>query len=164
MTMVLSIVGTNALLLGKFLSCGQDTPQRPLTRVVRPYRSPIVGLIYRFARIMIPNLSRRKVQELEKKQKNFDKILVEEKLQGEKVSTERDNAERDAREKETTLLRLNRGREELQQQLSESERSRKQWQIELEDLVNIQDTADKNVHELEKAKRQVEQELAEQLE
>merc|ERR1712056_157050 len=50
----------------------------------------------------------------------------------------------------------------LQQSLDESERSRRQLQIELDDLVNTQGTADKNVHELEKAKRQVEQELAEQ--
>merc|ERR1712115_436207 len=66
-----------------------------------------------------------------------------------------DNAEREAREKETKLLNLNRT-------LDESERSRRQLQIELDDLANTQGTADKNVHELEKAKRQVEQELAEQ--
>merc|ERR1719158_2257323 len=105
---------------------------------------------------------RSKVLELEKKQRNFDKILAEEKMNGERISTERDNAERDAREKETKLLNLNRGLEELQAQLDESERSRRQLQIELDDLVNTQGTADKNVHELEKAKRQVEQELAEQ--
>merc|ERR1719398_137755 len=42
---------------------------------------------------------RSKVQELEKKQRNFDKILAEEKMNGEKISNERDNAEREAREK-----------------------------------------------------------------
>merc|ERR1719290_669788 len=51
---------------------------------------------------------RSKVQELEKKQRNFDKILAEEKMNGEKISNERDNAEREAREKETKLLNLNR--------------------------------------------------------
>merc|ERR1740137_166654 len=105
---------------------------------------------------------RSKVLELEKKQRNFDKILAEEKMNGERISTERDNAERDAREKETKLLNLNRGMEELQAQLDESERSRRQLQAELDDLVNTQGTADKNVHELEKAKRQLEQELVEQ--
>merc|ERR1719232_1089568 len=105
---------------------------------------------------------RSKVLELEKKQRNFDKILAEEKMNGERISTERDNAERDAREKETKLLNLNRGLEELQAQLDESERSRRQLQAELDDLVNTQGTADKNVHELEKAKRQLEQELVEQ--
>jgi len=105
---------------------------------------------------------RSKVLELEKKQRNFDKILAEEKMNGERISTERDNAERDAREKETKLLNLNRGMEEMQAQLDESERSRRQLQAELDDLVNTQGTADKNVHELEKAKRQLEQELVEQ--
>jgi len=105
---------------------------------------------------------RSKVLELEKKQRNFDKILAEEKMNGERISTERDNAERDAREKETKLLNLNRGLEELQAQLDESERARRQLQVELDDLVNTQGTADKNVHELEKAKRQLEQELVEQ--
>merc|ERR1719427_848478 len=100
---------------------------------------------------------RSKVQELEKKQRNFDKILAEEKMNGERISTERDNAERDAREKETKLLNLNRSLEELQASLDESERSRRQLQVELDDVVNTQGTADKNVHELEKAKRQVEQ-------
>merc|ERR1719237_363475 len=38
---------------------------------------------------------RSKVQELEKKQRNFDKILAEEKMNGEKISNERDNAERE---------------------------------------------------------------------
>merc|ERR1711936_1525367 len=60
------------------------------------------------------NSHRSKVLELEKKQRNFDKILAEEKMNGERISTERDNAERDAREKETKLLNLNRGMEEMQ--------------------------------------------------
>jgi len=105
---------------------------------------------------------RNKVLELEKKQRNFDKILAEEKLNGERISAERDNAERDAREKETKLLNLNRELEDLQATLDESERSRRQLSVELDDLANSQGTADKNVHELEKAKRQLEQELAEQ--
>merc|ERR1719208_143408 len=105
---------------------------------------------------------RSKVMELEKKQRNFDKILAEEKLNSERISTERDNAERDAREKETKLLNLNRAIEDIQSSLDESERSKRQLQVELDDLIDTQGTADKNVHELEKAKRQLEQELAEQ--
>merc|ERR1712025_617199 len=79
---------------------------------------------------------RSRVLELEKKQRTFDKILADEKM--------------------TKLLNLNRGLEELQAQLDESERARRQIQAELDDLVNTQGTADKNVHELEKAKRQLE--------
>merc|ERR1712227_949213 len=97
---------------------------------------------------------RSKVMDLEKKQRNFDKILAEEKLNAERISTERDNAERDAREKETKLLNLNRSIEDVQASLDESERARRSLQVELDDLINTQGTADKNVHELEKAKRQ----------
>merc|ERR1719507_2858615 len=69
---------------------------------------------------------RSKVLELEKKQRNFDKILAEEKMNGERISTERDNAERDAREKETKLLNLNRVMEDLQVSLDESDRNKRQ--------------------------------------
>merc|ERR1712029_1337624 len=81
---------------------------------------------------------RSKVLELEKKQRNFDKILAEEKLNAERISTERDNAERDAREKETKLLNLNRSIEDIQASLDESERARRQLHVELDDLINTQ--------------------------
>ena len=43
----------------------------------------------------------------------------------------------------------------------ETERNKRQLQSELDDLVNSQGNADKNVHELEKAKRALEAELSE---
>ena len=46
---------------------------------------------------------RTKVLDLEKKQRNFDKVLMEEKTISERYAIERDNAERDAREKETKV-------------------------------------------------------------
>ncbi|TRY69455.1 hypothetical protein TCAL_10194 [Tigriopus californicus] len=102
---------------------------------------------------------RTKVVELEKKQRNFDKILTEEKMNGERIAQERDNAERDAREKETKLLNLNRDFEDSLARLDDVERAKRQLQGELDDLVNSQGNADKNVHELEKAKRSLESEL-----
>ena len=45
--------------------------------------------------------------------------------------------------------------------LDESERSKRTLQNELDELVNSQGNADKNVHELEKAKRALEAELGE---
>ena len=45
--------------------------------------------------------------------------------------------------------------------LEETERNKRQLQSELDDLVNSQGNADKNVHELEKAKRALEAELSE---
>jgi myosin protein heavy chain len=47
---------------------------------------------------------RGKVLDLEKKQRNFDKILAEEKLAAERIAAERDAAEREARDKETRLF------------------------------------------------------------
>ncbi|CAL8123296.1 unnamed protein product [Orchesella dallaii] len=105
---------------------------------------------------------RSKVIELEKKQRNFDKILAEEKMISERFSQEKDVAEREAREKESKLLSLNRDLEEKDVAIEELERTKRQLQNELDELVNSQGTADKNVHELEKHKRSLESQLTEQ--
>ncbi|XP_022242820.1 myosin heavy chain, non-muscle-like [Limulus polyphemus] len=105
---------------------------------------------------------RTKISELEKKQRKFDQMLAEEKAVSERISQERDNAEREVREKETKILSLTRDVDVKQDLLEEQERLRKQLQSELDDLMNSQGTADKNVHELEKAKRVLESQLAEQ--
>ncbi|KRG04565.1 myosin heavy chain, non-muscle isoform X5 [Drosophila mojavensis] len=104
---------------------------------------------------------RTKVLELEKKQKNFDKILAEEKAISEQIAQERDTAEREAREKETKVLSVSRELDEAYDKIEDLETKRKQLQNELDDLANTQGTADKNVHELEKAKRALESQLAE---
>merc|ERR1719340_76279 len=104
---------------------------------------------------------RSKVLELEKKQRNFDKILAEEKMNSERIAGERDTAEREARDKETKLLNLNRELEDTISKIEDSDRIKRQLQGELDDLINSQGNADKNVHELEKAKRALETELAE---
>ncbi|ODN06196.1 Myosin heavy chain, non-muscle [Orchesella cincta] len=101
---------------------------------------------------------RSKVVELEKKQRNFDKILAEEKMISERFSQEKDVAERE----ETKLLSLNRELEEKDVAMEELERTKRQLQNELDELVNSQGTADKNVHELEKHKRSLESQLTEQ--
>lgn len=46
---------------------------------------------------------RTKVLDLEKKQRNFDKVLAEEKAISDRYANERDMAEREAREKETKV-------------------------------------------------------------
>lgn len=123
---------------------------------------------------------RTKVLELEKKQKNFDKVLAEEKAVSEQYAQERDGAERDAREKETKVLSLTRELDEACEKIDDLETKRKTLQNELDELANTQvrskswlvkcvesnkfslkGTADKNVHELEKAKRALESQLAE---
>lgn len=93
---------------------------------------------------------RQKVTELEKKQKNFDKILAEEKAVSEQLAIEKDSVEKEARDKETLVLSLKRELDDSNVKIDELERSRRQLQGELDELVNNQGTADKNVHELEK--------------
>merc|ERR1711997_954787 len=77
------------------------------------------------------------------------------------IASERDTAEREARDKETKLLNLNRELEDTISKIEDSDRVKRQLQGELDDLINSQGNADKNVHELEKAKRALETELAE---
>ncbi|XP_031631624.1 myosin heavy chain, non-muscle isoform X2 [Contarinia nasturtii] len=104
---------------------------------------------------------RTKVLDLEKKQKNFDKVLAEEKAISEAHAQERDAAEREAREKESKVLCLTRELDEALDKIDDLEQKRKALQNELDELANSQGTADKNVHELEKAKRALEGQLAE---
>ncbi|XP_065073344.1 myosin heavy chain, non-muscle isoform X1 [Ochlerotatus camptorhynchus] len=104
---------------------------------------------------------RTKVLDLEKRQKNFDKVLAEEKAVSEQHAQERDAAEREAREKETKVLSLTRELDEAYEKIDDLETKRKALQNELDELANTQGTADKNVHELEKAKRALESQLAE---
>ncbi|CAL1262336.1 unnamed protein product, partial [Larinioides sclopetarius] len=91
---------------------------------------------------------RAKVSDLEKRQRKFDQLLAEEKAISERMAQERDNAEREVREKETKILSLMRDLEEKEERNEELERVRKQLQAELDELVNSQGTADKNVSNL----------------
>lgn len=81
---------------------------------------------------------RTKVLELEKKQKNFDKVLAEEKAVSEQFAQERDSAERDAREKETKVLSLTRELDEAYEKNDDLENKRKALQNELDELANTQ--------------------------
>jgi myosin protein heavy chain len=63
----------------------------------------------------------------------------------EQIAQERDAAEREAREKETRVLSLTRELDEMNDKVEELERGRRQLQAELDELVNNQGTADKNV-------------------
>ncbi len=70
---------------------------------------------------------RSKVMELEKKQRNFDKILSEEKAISARISEERDK-----------LLSMTRALEDSLAQVEELERQKKALQVELEDVVSSQ--------------------------
>ncbi|KAH9506277.1 Myosin-9 [Dermatophagoides farinae] len=105
---------------------------------------------------------RSKVCELEKKQKKFDAMIQEEKELSAKIANERDQAERESREKETKILSLQRQLEDRDNLYVENERAKKLLQTELDELINNQSSAYKNFHELEKAKRSLENVVAEQ--
>lgn len=81
---------------------------------------------------------RTKVLDLEKRQKNFDKVLAEEKAVSETNAQERDGAERDAREKETKVLSLTRELDEAYEKIDDLEGKRKGLQNELDELANTQ--------------------------
>lgn len=61
------------------------------------------------------------------------------------MAIERDAAEREAREKETRVLSLTRELDELMAKVEELERGKRTLQNELDELINNQGTADKNV-------------------
>ncbi|OWA52979.1 Myosin heavy chain, non-muscle [Hypsibius exemplaris] len=105
---------------------------------------------------------RTSVSNLDRKQKKFDQLLNEEKAKAEKLAAEKANAEREVREKETKMIAIQRDFETLRDRLEEAERVRKQQQAELESLMNSKDVTGKSVHELDKAKRALEQQLEDQ--
>jgi len=61
------------------------------------------------------------------------------------MAIERDTAEREAREKETRVLSLTRELDEMMVKVEELERGKRTLQNELDELINSQGTADKNV-------------------
>ena len=66
--------------------------------------------------------SRSNLSALEKKQKKFDQMLLEEKGVSERLATERDSAEKEAREKEARVLALLRDNEDMTNANEELER------------------------------------------
>lgn len=107
-------------------------------------------------------VQRTKIGELEKKQRKFDSMLAEEKALSERYSQEKDLAEKESRDKESKILTLARTLEDKHQQIVELEKKKGQLQVELDELVNNQGTTAKNVHDLEKVKRSLEGQVAEQ--
>jgi len=61
------------------------------------------------------------------------------------MAIERDTAEREARDKETRVLSLTRELDEMMVKVEELERGKRTLQNELDELINSQGTADKNV-------------------
>uniref|UniRef100_A0AC35U3J5 Myosin motor domain-containing protein n=1 Tax=Rhabditophanes sp. KR3021 TaxID=114890 RepID=A0AC35U3J5_9BILA len=103
--------------------------------------------------------TRGNLREIEKKQRKFDQQINEERSNFNNAVTDKDQLAQECREKETKILNMNALVDSLRADLEESDRIKKMVQIELDDLVSNKDDYGRNVHELEKAKRQLEAEL-----
>merc|ERR1712202_61139 len=97
----------------------------------------------------------------EKKQRQFDKALNDERMISLKISEERDQAMGEAREKETRAISLNHECDELKDRIDELDRKCKSQQVELEELVGQQDATGRSVHEHERMKRNLESKIEE---
>merc|ERR1712241_524834 len=95
---------------------------------------------------------------LDKKQRNFDKILAEAKQKQEEIQTELEQAQKEARSLSTELFKTKNAYEEALDALETVKRENKNLQEEIADLSDQLGEGGKSIHELEKAKRSLEQE------
>lgn len=100
-------------------------------------------------------------RELEKRQKKFDQMLAEERANIQKALLERDAHAQESRDRETRILSLSNELDTMKSALDETERIKRMLQLELDESISSKDDVGKNVHDLEKAKRALEQELLE---
>merc|ERR1712174_149600 len=95
---------------------------------------------------------------LDKKQRNFDKVLAEQKQQQEELQVELEQSQKEARSLSTELFKTKNAYEEALDGLETVKRESKNLQEEIADLTDQIGETGKSVHELEKAKRSLEQE------
>merc|ERR1712066_411612 len=95
---------------------------------------------------------------LDKKQRNFDKVLAEQKQQQEELQVELEQSQKEARSLSTELFKTKNAYEEALDGLETVKRESKNLQEEIADLTDQVGEGGKSIHELEKAKRTLEQE------
>merc|ERR1712150_160053 len=95
---------------------------------------------------------------LDKKQRNFDKVLSEHKQHEEELQVELEQAQKEARGLSTELFKTKNAYEEALDGLETVKRESKNLQEEIADLTDQIAEGGKSIHELEKAKRNLEQE------
>uniref|UniRef100_A0A3P9K5R4 Myosin-6 n=1 Tax=Oryzias latipes TaxID=8090 RepID=A0A3P9K5R4_ORYLA len=98
---------------------------------------------------------------LDKKQRNFDKVLAEWKQKFEESQSELEAAQKEARSLSTELFKLKNSYEESLDHLETMKRENKNLQEEISDLTEQLGAGGKSIHELEKIRKQLEQEKAE---
>merc|ERR1711972_969695 len=95
---------------------------------------------------------------LDKKQRNFDKVIAEHKQKEEELQVELESAQKEARSMPTELFKTKNAYEEALDGLETAKRENKNLQEEIADLTDQLGEGGKSIHELEKAKRSLEQE------
>ncbi|KAF4093514.1 hypothetical protein AMELA_G00002820 [Ameiurus melas] len=98
---------------------------------------------------------------LDKKQRNFDKVLAEWKQKYEEGQAELEGAQKEARALSTELFKMKNSYEEALDHLETVKRENKNLQQEISDLTEQIGETGKTIHELEKAKKTVETEKSE---
>ncbi|KAK7945439.1 hypothetical protein WMY93_001167 [Mugilogobius chulae] len=98
---------------------------------------------------------------LDKKQRNFDKILAEWKQKYEESQSELESSQKEARSLSTELFKLKNSYEESLEHLDTMKRENKNLQEEISDLTEQIGENGKSIHELEKIRKQLEQEKSE---
>merc|ERR1712226_1024715 len=93
--------------------------------------------------------------QLDKKQRNFDKILAEAKQKQEEIQTEFEQSQKEARSLSTELFKTKNTYEESLDALETIKRENKNLQEEIADLSDQLAETGKSIHELEKSKRAV---------
>ncbi|KAK6734342.1 hypothetical protein RB195_017866 [Necator americanus] len=101
------------------------------------------------------------LRECERKQRKFDQQLAEEKASTTKAISERDTAQQQVRDAETRYLNAVKETKDLHDQIEVMEKERRMLRLEVDNLASTKDDAGKSVFELEKAKKRLEEELAE---
>nr|XP_019956885.1 PREDICTED: myosin-1-like [Paralichthys olivaceus] len=98
---------------------------------------------------------------LDKKQRNFDKVLSEWKQKYEESQCELESSQKEARSLSTELFKLKNSYEESIDHLETMKRENKNLQEEISDLTEQLGEGGKTIHELEKVRKQLEQEKSE---
>merc|ERR1711937_808703 len=100
---------------------------------------------------------------LDKKQRNFDKVLSEHKQKEEELQVELESSQKEARSMSTELFKTKNAYEEALDGPETVKRENKNLQEEIADLTDQLGEGGKSIHELEKSKRSLEQERNELL-
>ncbi|CAI2312949.1 unnamed protein product [Caenorhabditis sp. 36 PRJEB53466] len=99
-------------------------------------------------------------REMERKQRKFDQQLADEKNNTLLALQERDTAQQMLRDAETKALVLSNELAEKKEQVEQLEKEKRTLKLEIDNLASTKDDAGKNVYELEKTKRRLDEELA----